>query len=277
MLSAEEMCAFVERGYIIKRGLIADNSLESAIDRLWDFLPSRFGRHQPWTWRGKLCDCDGNKGIRERRGRFKLREEIWFEPAWNEMLPLDPRVHAVAEALLGRGQVEPTERIRGIYPIFPAWLLRRAKPSGHIDRHIYQIGVIAYLADVKPGGGGFTVWPGSHRLFFNHFTTHVGIEPSPTLQAQLDRNKKRVSDSVELHGQRGDVIFFHQRLMHAAGRNRRLAVRYAMLAEYRCRDWQAAADDTDLSQMWRYWRGVSQLGEPSETAPSGVGVGTGIR
>src|SRR5262249_35662669 len=155
----------------------------------------------------------------------------------------DPAVFSIAEQLLGPGRVAVPTRIRGLYPIFHVRRVFRIRPTGHIDRHVYQLGVIAYLDKVGEGEGAFTVWPGSHRLFHGDFTTHAGIEPRPSLASHLARFKARKRRGLEITGDRGDVVFYHHRLLHAAGRNRGRRVRQAALAEFRRSDLEVTAQE----------------------------------
>jgi ectoine hydroxylase-related dioxygenase (phytanoyl-CoA dioxygenase family) len=85
--------------------------------------------------------------------------------------------------------------------------------------------------------------------------------PRPSLEQTLERLRQPDAERVEISGERGDVIFFHHRLVHAAGRNRKTRIRQAMLAEFRCRDWEIAAADSQLDDCWFYWRGLQNLAE----------------
>ena len=99
------------------------------------------------------------------------------------MLDLVPRrLMGVAEQLLGAGTlVEPDEspapddapkksdngvgigqHVRGVINVMPELPdAPRVAAAGrcHTDGHPFSLGVVAYLSDVLPGGGSFSVWP----------------------------------------------------------------------------------------------------------------------
>lgn len=257
VLTPEDVLSFRRDGYLVKRNILDRDGCRRAVNRMWSCLPASFDRERWWTWRGKLTDCDGTMRIRERRGRFKIRDEVWFEPEWLELLPLNPFVRAATEQLLGAGTVATPKRVRGIYAVFPVrTLLKRRRHNGHIDRPLFNLGMIAYLDDVEPGGGGFHVWPGSHRILYHDFLHEFGEESRPSLaqhKAELRRNWP-----VEITGRAGDVIFYHYRILHGPGRNRGSRVRVAMLSDIRRKDYESMTLQPTDQDMWKSWNGVSQ-------------------
>jgi hypothetical protein len=40
-----------------------------------------------------------------------------------------------------------------------------------------MLNLMIYADDCAPGGGGFTLWPGSHRQCYYHMETEVNMEP----------------------------------------------------------------------------------------------------
>ena len=64
-------------------------------------------------------------------------------------------------------------RSRGIYGILPQPAgseRRKPGPEGcHSDAHPFHLGVMAYIDDVPPNGGGLRLWPGSHKRVFHTF------------------------------------------------------------------------------------------------------------
>ena len=97
----------------------------------------------------------------------------------------DTPIWSVAEQLLGAGKlIEPevgapwredrtagqqSERVRGVICNLPrpAGTRRPSVANGaHVDSQPFQCGLVVYVDDVPPGGGGFTIWPRSHlRLY----------------------------------------------------------------------------------------------------------------
>ncbi len=255
-LTSDELYQFRDRGFLVLRRVLNPAGCARAVDRMWSCMPPGFRRDSPFSWRGLLTDCEGTLSLRRRQGHFQVRDESWFGEEWQRLLPANPIVFAVACELLGHGLVDPPERIRGLYPVFPTWSLLGPRPQGHLDRGIFQLGALAYLDDVKAGGGGLVVWPGSHKDFHMQFHRHVGDGPRPGIPAALQAWS--ALPGVEITGQAGDVIFYHHRLLHASGRNRRLSVRQAMLAEFALRGIRGTLEEPPPRDLWWYWPGLRE-------------------
>lgn len=253
-LGKAELNHFEVHGYVVKRAVLDPHLCSEAVDRAWSCLPKRLQPGKPWTWWGTVTDCTGTATLWKRRGVVKLREELCYEPPWLDLLPYNKTVLAVAEQLLGREQLERPKRIRGVYPTFPRLTIRRQTLRGHTDSRPYQLGVLGYLEDVRPGGGGFTVWPGSHRVLFFDFVSDPGSAKLPSYRehkAQFERG-----EHVEISGHRGDVVFYHHRLLHSAGPNHRIAVRQAILAEFARTDAPRLKRSFPPANLWEFWPGI---------------------
>jgi ectoine hydroxylase-related dioxygenase (phytanoyl-CoA dioxygenase family) len=111
--------------------------------------------------------------------------------------------------------------------------------------------VVGYIDDVEPGGGGFTVWPGSHAKFYQDFTTRYTF--NPTAEYALDREAYNCQQPAECHGQAGDVVFWHHRIGHSAGHNRSGRIRQAVLADFKKHDLAARQDLPPGDDMWVDW------------------------
>jgi ectoine hydroxylase-related dioxygenase (phytanoyl-CoA dioxygenase family) len=92
--------------------------------------------------------------------------------------------------------------------------------SMHVDGAAAQLRACVYLTGVARGGGGLTVQPGSHTALFHLMRSEYNYEPDPTFQPALERLAAG-GGAAERTGPAGTVIFFHARLAHAAGVNRR--------------------------------------------------------
>eukprot|EP01052_Picozoa_sp_SAG31_P014623 SAG31_NODE_916_length_11047_cov_3.507033_5_plen_233_part_00 len=163
-LSRQEVSFFVREGYIIKRQALDPVQLEAARNLFQD--------HQ----------TTGDNPNFDR--------SLVAEPILLDLLPR--RCFAVAEQLLGAGTlVPPTEgpadvsgpklsgggvaggqHLRGIIsrpPDLPGTSRRTAGRGCHVDAHPFSLGAVAYLWDVSPGNGEFTVFPRSHHRAFHCF------------------------------------------------------------------------------------------------------------
>lgn len=76
--------------------------------------------------------------------------------------------------------------------------------------------------------GCLRVIPGSHR-----FELQSGrFDAAQFLRADLQENKALVAESIPIELECGDVLFFHSKLLHAAGRNRTEATKYSLVYTY---------------------------------------------
>ncbi len=251
-LSAEEIHQFKTRGYLVKRGLMPAGDAKRAVDRCWELLPPRFDRHRPETWSGPVTDSCDTRDLAERLGKLKFRECLRGERWIYDLLVANRAVRRVVEQLLGPGQVAEPRYVRGFYPIFPDPSLKIRLPRPHLDRHAFQVGVVAYLERVDFGGGGFTVWPGSHRLTYHGFATREDDVRRRALRAKMDRAMRNTAP-VEIVGGVGTAVFWHHRLLHAAGRNRSRRVRQAMLGDFSRKDLDSTRCLSPPRDMWEGW------------------------
>ena len=169
-LTTDELRFFKREGYLIKRGVLDPELMEQARTRLWDGAPPGKIRTAPETWIGPFGkEVENDDGSNHRRGfRWNFREpggEDWMV----RLLATEPKIWAIAEQMLGRGQLVQPERIRGIYCTLP-YGDHPPPPLGcHTDGHPFHLGVVGYIDDVPPNGGSFMVWPRSHRAFYPTF------------------------------------------------------------------------------------------------------------
>ena len=135
-----------------------------------------------------------------------------------DLLPNNPSVRHVATAMLG--DLRPSRRTRGVYALFPtrtpasasddeeAQIVRALGP--HTDQVCQQLNACAYLEDVPARSGGFTVYPGSHRIMFRAHRYAANWSPLPTFRAAMRQVVAEI-EPLELIGNAGDVIFWHGR------------------------------------------------------------------
>lgn len=177
-------------------------------------------------------------------------------------------VMALAEELLGAGNVLPVARAKP-YPRFPEAPESPApRLGGHIDgvgngtngqprgqyRRGFTMFAVIYLADVpEPESGNFTVWPGSHQVFADHFLRHgheVLAQGTPRLD--LPAGPKMLT------GKAGDLILAHHQIYHAGGYNLSPHVRHAVIARLQHRDCAKLGYDA-YAHIWQEWEGLREL------------------
>ena len=252
-LTTAEVDFFVAQGFLVKRGLLDDRAVGEVLDAAWAHLLERvptappLDRNDPATWRnprwGPLQppDADGLYQGRQRvyhGGATVKLHELGSAGFLVDLLPNNPDVRAIATALLG--DLRPSERTRGVYALFPTTVpddergraRRNATALGpHTDRVCQQLNVCAYLSAVKPRNGGFTVYPGSHKVMFHAHRYAANWSPQPDFRDAL----KRVVDEIqpfELVGDAGDVVFWHGRCVHSSGIHTGDDIRWAVFADF---------------------------------------------
>lgn len=145
-------------------------------------------------------------------------------------------------------------RSRGIYGILPQPAgseRRKPGPEGcHSDAHPFHLGVMAYIDDVPPNGGGLRLWPGSHRKVFHTFDRqHTSFRGEAFSEAM--REVAAEIPAVDTYGPAGTVVFWHHRLGHNpginyVGHNIRQAVLFDFIKEN-------VDDGPPPADMWKDW------------------------
>ena len=199
-LTTDEIRAFVQNGFLVKRNVLDPKLCAAARDRLWaGNTSSHLRRDDPKTWTNGLPESDRQStpdGMNDRTGEYgwRLRELSGDE----DMINLLPRrVFPWLEQLLGQGEVvtpevtssatDPDPRgsrlrgwpvwggkeLRGMYCVLPREhkgplpaLADAARAGAHIDPEPVHLVASAYVDKVPKGGGGIALFPGSHRLLY---------------------------------------------------------------------------------------------------------------
>lgn len=294
-LSAEQLSFFKQQGYLILPQILDPDLCEHARDLLWESLPENADiiRHQPSTHGGPFSAKDHQDDpVNSRVGyRWQLRQHSTD----TELLDLlySETVMAVAAQLLGEGAVQQpvaggsvmgsegkawpdgpvdpalsSQGIRGIYATLPYGESKDQTTSGaHTDGHPFMLSVVGLIDDCPPGGGAFTVWPGSHQRlyplfplqydqlripFYEHMPSLKGIVQPPEYDATL---AEILSDTqpVDCWGRAGDIVLWHHRLVHAASENYSNTIRQAVLADLNRCDLDSLRLNPPYEDMWHDW------------------------
>ncbi|MEZ4869870.1 MAG: phytanoyl-CoA dioxygenase family protein [Caldilineaceae bacterium] len=250
VLADEEIAFFKENGYLIKRGILDPALMAQARESMWRGAPTQLKEDDPESWIGPFVEKSDDRESVRYGYTWKYRapgNEAWMVA----LLPKNRTVWAIAEALLGVNTLTEPERVRGIYCILPEGDAPEQPYHCHVDQHPFHLGVVAYIDTVPPNGGGFTVWPGSHRAFYPVFATQHTF--TPTDQAQPVLQKVDRQPYVDCYGNAGDVVFWHHRLGHSAGHNRSRQIRQAVLYDFRRKDLEALQEVPPHQDMWTDW------------------------
>lgn len=258
VVSTAEADFFMENGFLVKNRLLDPEQLAPALDRIWlhmlEHVPVLDGsgwtllREDAASWMNPQWAAMpphpvsgpflGRQPI-EHYGRTVKLHDIGAAGYLLDLVPNNRSVRSVAEALLSDG-LRPSIKTRGVYALFPT--RNPADPSGekrlrgtslgpHTDQVCQQLNACAYLDDVPSRSGGFTVYPGSHKLMFHAHETESNWSPLPSYD-DLMRNVVAEIEPLELIGDKGAVIFWHGRCVHSSGIHIGDNIRWAVFADF---------------------------------------------
>ena len=144
-------------------------------------------------------------------------------------------------------------------------------PGAHSDGACYgrfRLQVSAYIDDLPPGCGGFTVWPGSHaRIWTEQWEAFRDGEKHTDKSRDVRRaggysdpvigRIKDDTEPVDCHGPAGTVVLWHTKILHMAGLNMstdviRQATIYGFLKTPAAVPDPLVVDATD-GGIWRDW------------------------
>ena len=236
---------FKEQGYVVIRKALDQKVIDDALDVLWANMEE--DRNDPDSWLGK-----GYRNVRVG-SEEAIRQTIYGHP-----------VFAIAEELVGKDTLRTgggaTPHIN-----FPNPEREWREPGGHLDGYhtptngvpkgtvgIFTVAATVYLGKVEPQGGGFTVWPGSHKIWAKYFKYH-DLDSLRGGGAPFDLGK-----SLEITGDAGDVCFWHYWMSHTAGPNVGRNIRIALISRLRRKDLDEIRDKLpDEEDLWKYWEGIN--------------------
>ena len=91
--------------------------------------------------------------------------------------------------------------------------------------------MVTYLGPVEENGGGFTVWPNSHRLVYYSMADELNWTPTDTFPLVMEQVKREIRP-VQFVGDIGDCIFTHHRIVHSAAGNNATTPRIGVFTDY---------------------------------------------
>jgi len=91
------------------------------------------------------------------------------------------------------------------------------------------VSVWTALVQERPANGCLFVLPGSHRMEF----APAQLDDALFLRPEHAANQKLIAMKRAVELDPGDVLFFHCRLLHAAGDNRSTETKFSLVSTYR--------------------------------------------
>ncbi len=166
---------------------------------------------------------------------------------------------------------------RGLYCTLPQSPAPSSDYSGaHSDGACYgrwRLQMSAYIDDIPPHSGGFTVWPGSHTRIWQeqwkafqegekHTDKHLSVRKAGGYTDPVIGQIKKDTQPVECYGPAGTVVLWHTKILHIAGQNTSTnVIRQATIYGFQ-KTLEALSDalvvDNTNGDIWRDWSDVMQ-------------------
>lgn len=206
----------------------------------------------------------------------ELKERVQKIQDLDSLVEIDSQLESYASALVG--DVEPLGDEIPISLNYPedgqVHSPEARQPSdleGHIDGYPqdYSVGdglehaavyALCYLDRVRPMGGGFTLWPGSHWNAQEYFGDHSiaggqGGIPAINEDGTWDYDRKRHDqfDPFEATGDAGTVVLAHYKMEHADGLNLSPDPRIAQLRLFTQPDMNEQNTERAATNIWAHW------------------------
>ena len=161
---------------------------------------------------------------------------------------------------------------RGLYCTLPkSPPVGSGYPGAHSDGACYgrwRLQMSAYIDDVPPNSGGFTVWPGSHTRIWKeqwdafqsgekHTDKHLAVRHAGGYDDPVIAEIKDDTQPFDCHGPAGTVVLWHTKILHIAGQNVssdiiRQATIYGFLKTPAALPDSLVVDNTN-GDIWRDW------------------------
>ncbi len=270
MITSEQLAFFARNGYLQLRQFIQPDTCKQLIDLTWERLPTSWRRDDPDTWAGVVADTCHTGDVHERRGHLRFqRGNILASPHIAETFGREGPVGSAVEAIIGH-PIAPM-RTRGFYVIVPFVDRNDISPvtRPHIEAHAVQVICLCYLDDVAPGGGGLSIWPGSHRDVYPTMASKLEHIAGPSHGEVMASWRRKMP--IELHGLQGDVVLIHHRLLHAASVNSANKLRLGFLCDYLRNDADALCEQSPAA-LWEDWPAISALPEVERDSPCDISL-----
>ena len=270
LVSSAEARFFLDNGFLVKRSLIGRTDIEEAMERVWEHFGERVPvaagapaveRADPGTWESPqwaemaAADASGPFQGRQRvvhSGSTVKLHELGAADFLVRLVPNHPAVRGIAQALLGH-DLHPSTRTRGVYAIFPSREPTTGRLGPHTDQVCQQLNACAYLDDVPPRNGGFTLYPGSHRIMHEAHETQANWSPRPGYRDAVRKVAHEIRP-VEFAAPAGTVIFWHGRMVHSSGIHNGDRIRWAIFADFSQNRETLSADEHRVAGQFEWFK-----------------------
>ena len=197
--------------------------------------------------------------VRRRRGRTE------YTPGGRNGFSIKGQLHDRARAAVAQNRTSVAQWAGDSPSHAPHY------SGAHSDGPCYgtwRLQMSAYISDVPPNCGGFTVWPRSHSRIWReqwkafktgekHTDKHLAVRVAGGYTDPVIGQIKEDTQPFDCHGPTGTVILWHTKILHIAGQNAsndviRQATIYGFKKTPESLPDPLVVDNTD-SDIWRDW------------------------
>jgi phytanoyl-CoA hydroxylase len=228
--SADELAQFDQAGFVTVRGLADDETCRQMIDCTRQALAGAIG---PAEFEADLL-YPGAPGSRAAAGGDtvrRLKEAHGRHPVFSRFLSQPSLVQRLTQ-LLGRQVVMPLAHHNCIMTKQPRY---SSETHWHQDIRYWSyerpelVSVWLALGHETPDNGCLYLIPGTHEMSFSPDRFDAAL----FLRADRDENAALIERKLPAVLQPGDVLFFHCRTFHAAGRNQTGQTKFSVVFTFR--------------------------------------------
>jgi phytanoyl-CoA hydroxylase len=230
VLTADQAKAFERDGFVVVRGFASParcHAFVEEIDRCLDPPVGPLELEAELGYPGAPPDMDASGGRTPRRLLYAYARGPLFRD-WAR----DPNLTGIVSELLGTRDIALVQAHHNcIMTKYPRY---GSETGWHQDIRYWSferpVLINAWLAlgPEGPEQGGLRVVPGSHRMTFSpdRFDDALFFLPDDA------ENRSLLANAVDIRLDPGDVLFFHCRLLHAAGCNRSAEIKRSLVFTY---------------------------------------------
>jgi phytanoyl-CoA hydroxylase len=228
-----ELSQFNRDGYVIARSLAPVATVarmrEVALTHLAESrLPVEYEADTQYPGSPASADAPGGRTVRRLLQAY-ARDAVFRDVAQSLVIAARLRQLLGATAVLSQAHHNCIMTKNPAYSSLTHW---------HRDIRYWSfekpelVSVWVALGEERIDNGCLLVLPGTHRMEF----AAERLDDAQFLRQDLEANRAVLQTQVSVALQAGDVLFFHCRLLHAAGRNQTAQTKLSVVYTYRAAD-----------------------------------------
>lgn len=233
-LSASQVEQFMRDGYVIARHLATDSLCQRMVQSIEASLQPALGPLEYETdvmYPGAPSSHSAAGGLTPRR----LLNAYTRDAVYRQWASSKPVLSAVRKLISADSLLLTQNHHNCIMTKMPRF---SSQTGWHQDIRYWSfdrpelVNVWLALGDEFVDKGGMKFIPGSHRLELDRGRFDAEL----FLREDLEENKPLIDSAVDIELTAGDVIFFHCRTFHVAGKNNTAEAKYSVVFSYHAAD-----------------------------------------